>query len=273
MDLTRRLSSPCCTRNATVFGSRDVPTGPRGGCHRRGEGDEPAPGDPVPLRRQAHSLGEPQGVWGGPGFRARSLCRVARPSVARVDAPGEPAGPCRLLRGGVVQRLRPGDHAIRGGDAAGADAGRRSAAPERRFAVQARFRLRARGHALSHPKLVLDENWFDGITLNSTEPGPTSENGRGGRFAMPVPALGRGQTLRCSSIGSSTRQRSGAGRCSPRSMTVGVLEVVWVDHVDHEQRGGGHRPGRVQSARQALGQQCLGHEAGGGLGCRVVGLG
>jgi hypothetical protein len=60
---------------------------------------------------------------------------------------------------------------------------------------QARFRLRARGHALSHPKLVLDENWFDGITLNSTEPGPTSENSRGGRFAMSFPALGRGQTL------------------------------------------------------------------------------
>ena len=60
---------------------------------------------------------------------------------------------------------------------------------------QARFRLQARDHALSHPKLVLNENWFDGITLNSTEPGPSAENSRGGRFAMAFPSLGRGQTL------------------------------------------------------------------------------
>jgi uncharacterized membrane protein YraQ (UPF0718 family) len=60
---------------------------------------------------------------------------------------------------------------------------------------QARFTLTARTHALSHPKLLLNENWFDGMTLNSTEPTPASENSRGGRFAFAFPALGRGQTL------------------------------------------------------------------------------
>ncbi|HEX4624638.1 MAG TPA: hypothetical protein VH231_09295 [Solirubrobacteraceae bacterium] len=60
---------------------------------------------------------------------------------------------------------------------------------------QARFRLTARDHALSHPKLVLNENWFDGVTLNASDPSPSTENSRGGRFAMAFPALGRGQTL------------------------------------------------------------------------------
>ncbi|HEX4623449.1 MAG TPA: hypothetical protein VH231_03275 [Solirubrobacteraceae bacterium] len=60
---------------------------------------------------------------------------------------------------------------------------------------QARFRLQALGHAVDHPKLVLGENWYDGMTLNSTTPNPTSENSRGGRFALAFPELGRGQTL------------------------------------------------------------------------------
>ena len=60
---------------------------------------------------------------------------------------------------------------------------------------QVRFRLQPLRHPLSHPKLVLGENWFDGMTLNSITPNPASENSRGGRFALSFPALGKGQTL------------------------------------------------------------------------------
>jgi hypothetical protein len=60
---------------------------------------------------------------------------------------------------------------------------------------QARFRLQALGHAVSHPKLVLGENWYDGMTLNSTTPEPASENSRGGRFALTFPSLAKDQTL------------------------------------------------------------------------------
>jgi hypothetical protein len=60
---------------------------------------------------------------------------------------------------------------------------------------QVRFRLQPLGHAVSHPKLVLNENWFDGMTLNSFTPAPANENSRGGRFALDFPALGKGRTL------------------------------------------------------------------------------
>jgi hypothetical protein len=60
---------------------------------------------------------------------------------------------------------------------------------------QVRFRLQPLGHAVSHPKLVLNENWFDGMTLNAFTPNPASENSRGGRFTLGFPALGRHQTL------------------------------------------------------------------------------
>jgi hypothetical protein len=60
---------------------------------------------------------------------------------------------------------------------------------------QVRFRLQPLAHAVSHPKLVLNENWFDGMTLNAITPNPAAENSRGGRFALAFPALGKGQTL------------------------------------------------------------------------------
>jgi hypothetical protein len=60
---------------------------------------------------------------------------------------------------------------------------------------QARFTLTPRGHAVAHPKLVLNENWFDGMTRNGTTPQPSGENSRGGRFAMTFPAIGAGRTL------------------------------------------------------------------------------
>jgi hypothetical protein len=60
---------------------------------------------------------------------------------------------------------------------------------------QVRFTMRPLAHAVSHPKLVLNQNWLDEMTLNDVTPSPASENSRGGRFAFEFPALGRGKTL------------------------------------------------------------------------------
>jgi hypothetical protein len=60
---------------------------------------------------------------------------------------------------------------------------------------QVRFTLRPLTHAVSHPKLLLSQNWFDEMTLNDVTPSPAAENSRGGRFAFEFPALGRGKTL------------------------------------------------------------------------------
>jgi hypothetical protein len=60
---------------------------------------------------------------------------------------------------------------------------------------QARFRLQARTRAVANPKLVLDENWLDEMTVNSTTPNPVDEDSRGGRFALSFPPLRRGQAL------------------------------------------------------------------------------
>jgi len=60
---------------------------------------------------------------------------------------------------------------------------------------QVKFTLRPLTHAVSHPKLVLNENWLDQMTLNDVSPEPSAENNRGGRFTFSFPALGRGKTL------------------------------------------------------------------------------
>jgi len=54
---------------------------------------------------------------------------------------------------------------------------------------QARFVIRAGPRRLSQPKLILGENWFDNVTLNSTTPDPSAENSRGGRFSMAFPPI------------------------------------------------------------------------------------
>jgi hypothetical protein len=60
---------------------------------------------------------------------------------------------------------------------------------------QVSFTLEPLRHAVSDPKLVLNENWLDEMTLNGCTPQPGHENSRGGRFTMSFPPLGRGKTL------------------------------------------------------------------------------
>jgi hypothetical protein len=60
---------------------------------------------------------------------------------------------------------------------------------------QVRFTMQPVRHAVSHPKLVLNQNWFENMTLNSATPNPSSENSRGGRITMAFPPLGRGKRL------------------------------------------------------------------------------
>ncbi len=50
----------------------------------------------------------------------------------------------------------------------------------------------ATDRALKHPELVLGSGWFDGTTLNSMEPGATSENPRGSGVGFTYPALAAG---------------------------------------------------------------------------------
>ncbi len=46
--------------------------------------------------------------------------------------------------------------------------------------------------ALKHPELVLGSGWFNGVTLNSTEPGAAAENPRGSGVGFTYPALPAG---------------------------------------------------------------------------------
>jgi hypothetical protein len=60
---------------------------------------------------------------------------------------------------------------------------------------EARFTVTAT-KALEQPKLVLDRDWFDGMTLNSTVPSPVSEATRDGRVVLSYDTLDAGDTLR-----------------------------------------------------------------------------
>jgi hypothetical protein len=48
---------------------------------------------------------------------------------------------------------------------------------------QSRVEIRAR-RAITHPRLVLDEGWVEGMQFNSTEPAPVSEASRDGRVVL-----------------------------------------------------------------------------------------
>jgi hypothetical protein len=60
---------------------------------------------------------------------------------------------------------------------------------------EARFTVTAT-RALEQPKLVLDRDWFDGMTLNTTVPSPVSETSRDGRVVFSYDTLDAGDTLR-----------------------------------------------------------------------------
>ena len=55
--------------------------------------------------------------------------------------------------------------------------------------------MRAR-RDLPHPRLVLEQGWFEGLQVNSTHPTPVSEASRQGRVVLSYPKLDAGDLLR-----------------------------------------------------------------------------
>jgi hypothetical protein len=49
--------------------------------------------------------------------------------------------------------------------------------------------------AIDHPRIVLSPEWFEGMTLNTTEPAAESEGTREGAVTFTFPALGPGDSL------------------------------------------------------------------------------
>ena len=60
---------------------------------------------------------------------------------------------------------------------------------------QARIDVRAR-RDLPRPRLVLDQGWFEGLQVNSTEPAPVTEATRQGRVVLSYDKLDAGDFLR-----------------------------------------------------------------------------
>ena len=56
---------------------------------------------------------------------------------------------------------------------------------------QTRIVVEAR-RAIAHPTLILGGGWFDGMTLNSAQPGPSGQAARGDSVTLTYPALGAG---------------------------------------------------------------------------------
>ena len=59
---------------------------------------------------------------------------------------------------------------------------------------QVRITVIARS-TIAHPRLVLSRDWFDGLTLNTTEPGAESEDSRNGAVTFTFPGLAAGEKL------------------------------------------------------------------------------
>ena len=59
---------------------------------------------------------------------------------------------------------------------------------------QGRFRIHAE-RAIEKPTLVLDQGWFDAISVNAVVPEPTGAASRGGRVAFAFPTLPAGRTM------------------------------------------------------------------------------
>jgi hypothetical protein len=53
---------------------------------------------------------------------------------------------------------------------------------------EARVTIRARAR-IQHPRLVLDEGWFEGMQFNTDEPQPQSESSRDGRVVLAYSTL------------------------------------------------------------------------------------
>ena len=50
-------------------------------------------------------------------------------------------------------------------------------------------------NAIAHPTLVLGGGWFDGMTLNSLQPGPSDQEARGTAVTLAYPPLRRGERM------------------------------------------------------------------------------
>jgi len=76
-------------------------------------------------------------------------------------------------------------------------AGLRVSTPERLrggLIFQTRIDVTAR-RFLAHPTIRLGGGWFDGMTLNSLQPGPASQSGAGGAVTFVYPPMAAGRTL------------------------------------------------------------------------------
>jgi hypothetical protein len=49
--------------------------------------------------------------------------------------------------------------------------------------------------SIAHPTLVLSGGWFDGMTLNSVQPGPADQEARGAAVTLAYPPLRRGARM------------------------------------------------------------------------------
>ena len=59
---------------------------------------------------------------------------------------------------------------------------------------QARFEITAR-RAIAHPTLLLDTGWWEGMSVNSIEPQPSSESSQNGKPTLSFDSLSAGQRL------------------------------------------------------------------------------
>jgi hypothetical protein len=113
------------------------------------------------------------GVW---LHRAVVVCLIAFVALAATNQFGqrpashEAAAPAASLRVSTPQRLRGG------------------------LIYQTRIDVDAR-QSIVHPTIVLGGGWFDGMTLNSVQPGPASQSGSDGRVSFVYPRMDAGQTL------------------------------------------------------------------------------
>jgi hypothetical protein len=60
---------------------------------------------------------------------------------------------------------------------------------------EARFTVRAFGHDLKEPKLVLDPGWLESMTLNTMEPAATAEHTDNGRIVLEYDLIPAGRRL------------------------------------------------------------------------------
>lgn len=118
------------------------------------------------------------GVPGGPWIRRAVLAALAAiPVLALLNVFGQRPAESTFVAPAATLRLSA-PHTVRGG-----------------IFFQARIDVRAR-RDLPHPRLILEQGWFEGLQVNSTEPQPVSEATRNGRVVLSYDKLAAGDFLR-----------------------------------------------------------------------------